>query len=144
MFDSILVVCLGNICRSPIGEALFKQKFPGKKIASAGIYAMVGAPADLSSIRVMKDKEGLDLEGHKARQLTEAMISEFELILVMDQEQKKHLESKYPFAHGKILLFDSVIEHREIPDPYKLPMHAFEHAYQLMREGVNVWATQLN
>ena len=49
MFDSILVVCTGNICRSPIGERLLRQLLPGKRITSAGIYGLEGSPADVSA-----------------------------------------------------------------------------------------------
>ncbi|HFE7854362.1 TPA: protein tyrosine phosphatase, partial [Klebsiella pneumoniae] len=46
MFDSILVICTGNICRSPIAERILRKIFPNKKIDSAGVGAMVGYPAD--------------------------------------------------------------------------------------------------
>ena len=49
MFKSILVVCTGNICRSPIGERLLRQHLPDRHIASAGIYGLEGCPADDSA-----------------------------------------------------------------------------------------------
>ncbi len=49
MFKSILVVCTGNICRSPIGERLLRQHLPDRHIASAGIYGLEGSPADDSA-----------------------------------------------------------------------------------------------
>ncbi|HCR3060929.1 TPA: protein tyrosine phosphatase, partial [Escherichia coli] len=52
MFDSILVVCTGNICRSPLGERYLRREFPNKKIDSAGTGALVGYPADASAEKV--------------------------------------------------------------------------------------------
>ena len=46
MFSSILVVCTGNICRSPMGERLLRQQLPGKQVSSAGIFGLEGHPAD--------------------------------------------------------------------------------------------------
>ena len=52
MFNTILVLCTGNICRSPIAEALLKNALPGRHVHSAGIGAMVGWPADPHSVAV--------------------------------------------------------------------------------------------
>ncbi|MCP5602776.1 protein tyrosine phosphatase, partial [Klebsiella pneumoniae] len=49
MFNSILVVCTGNICRSPLAERILRKSLPGKKIDSAGTNALVGHPADSSA-----------------------------------------------------------------------------------------------
>ncbi|HII0504054.1 TPA: protein tyrosine phosphatase, partial [Klebsiella pneumoniae] len=64
MFDSILVICTGNICRSPIAERLLRKAMPDKIIDSAGVGALVDKPADASAQRVSK-KYGLSLDGHK-------------------------------------------------------------------------------
>lgn len=58
MFNSILVVCTGNICRSPIGERYLRRALPNKKIDSAGISALVGHSADDSAIRIA-EKHGI-------------------------------------------------------------------------------------
>ena len=59
MFDSILVICTGNICRSPIGERLLRQLLPNKRIDSAGVGALVNHAADESAIRVAKKMDFL-------------------------------------------------------------------------------------
>jgi protein-tyrosine phosphatase len=82
MFDSILVVCVGNICRSPTGERLLQQAFPSKRIASAGISALVGKSADDTAVAVANE-HNLSLEGHLGKQLTKEMCREYSLILVM-------------------------------------------------------------
>ena len=55
-FENILVVCVGNICRSPMAEALLKQRFPEKNIDSAGVGALVGHGADDAAIKVMQEE----------------------------------------------------------------------------------------
>jgi len=76
MFDSILVVCVGNICRSPTGERLLQQLVPGKKISSAGVGALIGKPADAMAIEVAEEHQ-LSLYGHIAKQLTKESIRLF-------------------------------------------------------------------
>ena len=89
MFDSILIVCVGNICRSPIGERLLKELLPHKDISSAGISALVGNSADAKAINVA-NAHGLSLNGHVARQLTTEMCRKSSLILVME---RKHIDA---------------------------------------------------
>lgn len=72
MFDSILIVCVGNICRSPIGERLLKELLPSKVVSSAGISALVGNSADEKAASVA-NKYGVSLDGHIAQQLTAEM-----------------------------------------------------------------------
>ncbi|MGL4220446.1 MAG: protein tyrosine phosphatase, partial [Shewanella sp.] len=72
MFEKILVVCVGNICRSPTGERLLQAHFPLRDISSAGISALVDKPADKLAYEVAF-KHGLSLEKHCARQLTQAL-----------------------------------------------------------------------
>ena len=69
-FDNILVVCVGNICRSPMAEALLKQRFPNKNIDSAGVGALVGHPADPAALEIMT-KQGIDITSHVAKQIDE-------------------------------------------------------------------------
>lgn len=69
MFDSILVVCTGNICRSPIGEYILRRELPNKKIDSAGTGALVGKNADPKAIKIAAE-HGIDLKEHKGQQFT--------------------------------------------------------------------------
>ncbi|WP_397599742.1 low molecular weight protein-tyrosine-phosphatase [Silvanigrella sp.] len=106
--NSVLLVCIGNICRSPYAEIKLKEILKNSKldnfnISSAGIYAMIGEPANLNSIKVANEKN-LDLSGHIAKQLTIDHVKLYELILVMEEDQKKWIEKKYPFSFGKVHL----------------------------------------
>ena len=59
MFEKILVVCVGNICRSPTGERLFRERLPGRQVSSAGVSALVDKPADKVASEVAQ-QHGLD------------------------------------------------------------------------------------
>ena len=67
--NNILFICIGNICRSPIAEGLFKHAMPKKAVCSAGIGALVGEPADPLSIQLMWE-HGIDIGAHpKSKQI---------------------------------------------------------------------------
>lgn len=143
--DSILVVCIGNICRSPIAEAMLKAEFPAKRVWSAGIAALVGRPADPFSLQVAQ-QGGLDLSEHRAQQLTSQMCTQADLILVMETAHKRELEQQYPLARGKIhCLGDcgTAIPLFQIEDPYRQPVAAFETAYAAIETGVKHWAGRI-
>lgn len=142
MFDNILVVCAGNICRSPIAEVMLKRELPAKNISSAGIIAKDGMPADESSVSVSADG-GLDLSGHKARRLSSKLCSQVDLILVMEPKHVQDVTQRYPQASGKTMLIGRWNGVDEIPDPYKLSIEAFEHVYQLLDQACLAWAKKL-
>ncbi|HFI5306682.1 arsenate reductase/protein-tyrosine-phosphatase family protein [Serratia liquefaciens] len=143
MFDSILVVCVGNICRSPTGERLLKQHLPNKKIASAGIGALIGNPADTNAVTIA-EKNGLSLEGHQGRQLTSNMCREYDLILVMEKKHIDAVSRLAPEARGKTMLFGHWLGQREIADPYRQSHEAFEFVYRLLDESAQKWADALS
>ncbi|AGO54438.1 MULTISPECIES: arsenate reductase/protein-tyrosine-phosphatase family protein [Serratia] len=143
MFDSILVVCVGNICRSPTAERLLKQHLPEKEIASAGISALVGNPADKSAIAIA-EKHHLSLEQHEARQLTKEMCREYSLILVMEKGHIDAVCRLAPEVRGKTMLFAHWLGQKEVPDPYRKSAEAFEFVYRLLDDAAQKWAEALN
>ena len=137
----ILVLCIGNICRSPIAEALLKQQFPDKQIWSAGLGALVGKPADPLSVEVAA-AHGLDLSTHRAQQVASWMCQRAELILVMEQDHKAQLEKQFPLVRGKAFRLGEPGQF-DIADPYRQPKDAFEAAYSAIALGVSQWATRI-
>lgn len=138
----ILVLCIGNICRSPIAEAMLKKEFPDKTIWSAGLGALVGNPADPMSVD-LAEKNGYDLSGHRAQQVSAWMCQQAELILVMEQSHKTDIENRYPMVRGKTFCLGSVGGF-EIADPYRLGREAFDTAYAAIARGVADWTTRIH
>jgi protein-tyrosine phosphatase len=142
MFDKILVVCVGNICRSPSGEYLLKSLLPNKQIASAGVGALVGKPAD-EMARLVAIEHGVSLEGHQAQQLNSEMCRDYDLILVMEQGHIGAVTNIAPEVRGKTMLLSHWNNKLDIPDPYRQSKEAFDHAYQLIEKSCQAWAKKL-
>lgn len=143
MFNSILVVCVGNICRSPTGEKLLKKYLPNREISSAGLKALVGQPAETSACDVANQHE-LSLEGHQGKQLTATMCREYDLILVMEKGHIDAVCRLVPEVRGKTMLFGHWLERREITDPYHQSREAFEFVFRLLNESAQKWAHALS
>ncbi|QHM71598.1 putative low molecular weight protein-tyrosine-phosphatase AmsI [Mixta intestinalis] len=143
MFNSILVVCVGNICRSPIGERLLKRYCPQITVASAGLAALTDYPADKNAVKVA-EQHSLSLEGHRARKLTSAMCRENDLILVMEKQHINDISQIAPEVRGKTMLFGHWCNGREITDPYRKSIEAFEAVYLLLDDAAQKWAHALN
>ncbi|EPC04140.1 hypothetical protein L861_02175 [Litchfieldella anticariensis FP35 = DSM 16096] len=147
MFDHILVVCTGNICRSPVGEALLKRLCPGKRVASAGLGALVGKGVDPNALR-LGEADGLELGAHRARQVTLEMLQDADLILVMSEGQRRAIGELLPAAMGKTMLYGRWLEGEqrqgvEIPDPYRKSPEVFAHVHQLLTRAADAWAQKL-
>ncbi len=145
MFKRILVVCTGNICRSPVAEAFLRQQLPERQIGSAGLGALVGKPVSPLA-RELAEADGLDVSHHQARQLTATMIQEADLILVMSEGQRRAVGQQAPQALGKTLLLGRWLDGgkgRDIPDPYRKNVEIFEHVHGLLKDAVLGWAEKL-
>lgn len=139
--NSVLLVCVGNICRSPMAEAIFARQLPNIEVASAGVGALIGHPADPHAIKLMSE-QGYDLANHVARQISKSICQHFEIILVMDGGQKAYIEARYPFARGKIFRLTECLK-LDVPDPYRQGMDAFENAYSLISQGSEYWIERI-
>ncbi|PSV32243.1 MULTISPECIES: phosphotyrosine protein phosphatase [unclassified Photobacterium] len=146
MFNKILAVCVGNICRSPSGERLLQKKLPAKHIASAGIATqksgLIGKSADAMACEVMEQYD-VDLSHHQAQQLTPELCHEYDLILVMEKGHIEAVTNIAPEARGKTMLFGQWIGQRDIPDPYRQSREAFEHSLMLVEQASQAWVAKL-
>lgn len=140
-FKNILVVCVGNICRSPMAEYFLKTQHPTLNISSAGISALVGHPADDKAIYCM-DQLNIDLRSHIARQLNADLIKQNDLILVMSHNQQKHIEQTWNFAKGKVFRLGHW-QAQNVPDPYKNDQAFFDQTCQNIQKYVQDWHSQL-
>lgn len=146
MFHNILVVCIGNICRSPMAEALLKNAISGINgnecsVASAGISALVGHKADEKASQLMMAK-GLDISPHRACQLNKQMIRKADLVLVMELAHKTEIEIKEPSAKGKVFRLGEWGNY-DIPDPYQSDIKIFESVLVQIDQGVSQWIKKL-
>lgn len=145
MFQHILVVCIGNICRSPVAEAMLRAQLPNKHFASAGLGARVGEGVDPKA-RQLAETAGLNVAEHSARQLTPAMLQAADLVLVMSDGQRRAVAELSPTALGKTMRLGNWLESgkgRDIPDPYHKSQEVFEHVHQLMSEATQAWVKKL-
>ena len=141
-FDNILVVCVGNICRSPMAEALLKQRYPRKNIDSAGVGALVGHPADPAALEIMTAQQ-LDITKHVAKQLDENLAKKADIIFTMSDGQTKWIEERWPFCRGKTFKLGHW-KNKDIADPYKHEMSAFKTAYQDIVDSLEQWADKIS
>ncbi|SFQ36767.1 low molecular weight protein-tyrosine-phosphatase [Variovorax sp. 770b2] len=134
---TVLTVCIGNICRSPMAEGLLAAGLPHLRVVSAGTGALVGKPADATAQALMRAR-GIDISGHVAQQVSQMLCRQADLILVMDLAQRRYLESTYPFVRGKVFrIADTMAE--DVPDPYRQGDAAFERALALIDAGARTW-----
>ncbi|WP_454902168.1 low molecular weight protein-tyrosine-phosphatase [Variovorax gossypii] len=138
---SVLTVCIGNICRSPMAEGLLAAGLPHLRVFSAGIGALVGQPADATAQALMR-RRGIDISGHVAQQVSQLLCRQADLILVMEREQRRHLESAYPFVRGKVFRI-AEFTGQDVPDPYRQDEAAFEHAFALIDTGARAWIERI-
>lgn len=142
MFNSVLIVCIGNVCRSPIAEVILKKSLPTKKIQSAGIAAMTGSSADEMAVSI-SEEHGYCLKSHKARQLTRIMCQEYDLILIMEKAHIAAVSYFSPEVRGKTMLLGYWNQKKDIPDPYGKSADAFEYTFSLIKESVIGWKSVL-
>lgn len=144
MLHDILILCVGNICRSPMAAALVGQALadrPGARVHSAGVAALAGAPAD-PLVQILLADRGLDLSGHRARAVAPPMVRTADLILVMEDTQRRFLLSAEPAAAGKTFLLGHWTE-TEIADPFMQPRAAYERALAEIDAAVAAWLPRL-
>jgi len=140
-----LLVCVGNICRSPMAEALLRKRVLANnaniKIASAGVGALAGCEADTTA-KILMSEKGLDISEHRAKQLTNGLFSDYDLILVMEKNHINAVHGIAPLSKGRVHLLGKWSDF-EIPDPYKQSRYEFEVALELIERGVDEWSERV-
>lgn len=147
MFERILVVCVGNICRSPTVEFFLKSVFPNKHISSAGLAALVGHDMDAQA-RKVAEQQGLFCPKHRARQLTRELCHEADLILVMEQRHRDGVSQLCPEARGKVFLLGqssaAANTSADIADPYQKSDAFFDTTYTQLQLACQAWVKRLS
>ena len=143
MTTRILVVCLGNICRSPMGQGVIEQRAAEAGLAlmvdSAGLGAWhIGDPPNPRGLKTALAR-GYDNSRQRARQVRAADFHDFDLILAMDADNVAGLERLRPAGAPDRTLAEVRLFHpsgRDIPDPYYGGPPDYEHALDLIEEAV--------
>lgn len=142
---SVLFVCMGNICRSPTAEGVFRHIVEREgldehiHIDSAGTHAYhVGEQPDSRAQQTARSR-GIDLSTQRARKVSHDDFEKFDYVLAMDSDNHAILASMCPDEKTDCLsLFLSFAEHRpesEVPDPYYGGAQGFEHVFDLVEEA---------
>ena len=142
MFKNVLMVCTGNICRSPYAEYALAAKAPGVKVSSAGSSALVDEGADTTALEVARER-GVDMTPHVARQLSTARVAGSDLVLVMDDEHLRRLLKRYPEARGKTFKLGKWLGDKNIVDPYLKPASFFALVYDEIDAAIETWLKHL-
>ena len=138
MITKVLMVCLGNICRSPLAEGILKHKVSSKKVyvdsAGTGGYH-IGNQPDIRSIAVAK-KYGIDISQQRCRKFSAKDFTEFDVIYVMDKSNYANIISlttnEAEISKVKLLLDEIDAVGNEVPDPYYDNKDGFEHVFKLI------------
>lgn len=150
MSVKILMVCLGNICRSPLAEGILASKLPQDKftVDSAGTGSWhIGHQPDIRSIAVAKEHH-LDISKQKGRQFQTSDFDAFDYIFVMDNSNYKdviHL-AKDETQQAKVQIILNELypsENVDVPDPYFGISNGFEMVYQMLDEVCEIIAAKL-
>lgn len=141
---SILFICTGNTCRSPMAAAFFQKLVDEKNIKtievkSAGVCTIAGLLATQESIQLL-EAEGVDLKKHRSRQLTEDMVKKTDLILGMTPY---HIQTAYrisPFARGKTYIImeytKTDLKNPQIPDPMGCTFEVYKKCFSKIKKAV--------
>lgn len=140
----ILFVCLGNICRSPLGEGILRHKAAERGLAhlvetaSAGTGGWhAGDPPDHRSVAVAR-RHGIDISAQRAQQLKPGDFNSYDLIFAMDRNNLRDIVRRAPHdSSADLHLFMDFVSgtNRDVPDPYYGSDADFEHVFQLVSEG---------
>lgn len=134
----VLLVCTGNVCRSPIAEHLLRRWLgPGSPwtVMSAGVSTFDGLPPSEEAVAALED-EGLDGRGHRSRYLTDALIDAADLIVVMTRSHRQSVLSRFPRARDRVVLlntFSHLRKDADVEDPIGMSIEV----YRACRDEMN-------
>jgi protein-tyrosine phosphatase len=144
MPHSILCVCLGNICRSPTGEALLQAVLPEARVDSAGTSGWHVGDPPYAPMQAAARARGYDLSQQRARQVTAEDFHRFDLILAMDSSNMEDLQAIRPAdATARLSLYLAPLDGapRDVPDPYYT--RDFDGVLDLIERAARAWAEKL-
>ena len=142
---TVLIVCTGTICRSPMAEVLLQARLARDdarqdwQVDSAGVWTVDGRPASAHAVEVMA-RRGIDLSDHRSRNVTREMMSQADLVLAMTRSHTEALGVAFPtYARKVYLLSEMTGQMRDVGDPYGGTRQEYAHTAkeleQLITDG---------
>jgi len=141
MVQSVLVVCIGNICRSPMAVGLLRTRLRHVRVESAGLGALIGYPADAIARELMRERDIL-IDDHRARPLSAPLCAQSDVIFAMDAKQKQSVIDRYPTMRGKVFRLGEFID-QDIFDPYGGERSDFQACLTLIDRAIEGWVERL-
>ncbi len=146
----ILVVCSGNICRSPMGEVYLIHKLEekgiqGVKVYSAGTLNITGEPADPKAIATAMDA-GLDLRNHSSYGIDHLPVGYADIVLTMEPQHSDYVAESFPAAKEKTHLLGEFYPRdfgATIPDPIGGSLEDFHNSFDMIRDSIDVFVAWL-
>lgn len=144
MFSRVLIVCIGNICRSPMAAAMLRERCGarGVHVDSAGLQACTGHGIDAMAESVLSDHSVISHE-HRARQVSVQQLHWADLVLVMELSHQRSVYKLAPEVRGKVYLMGKWRDDTEIADPFRRPKAAFVDTYDILTRCVEDWLPHL-
>ena len=145
MFDRVIILCTGNICRSPMAWGLLRNAVQsrglGMRVDSAGLAALSGEPPDPAAVRLLAER-GIDIRSHIAKQASEKLLLAQSLILTMERAQREYVERTWPVLRGRVYRWGEW-QGFDVPDPYGEDEAAFRDSLAAIDRGLTDWAKRM-
>jgi len=135
----VMVICTGNICRSPMAAAILQEELRSNdiEVTSAGLGALGGHEADALAVMLMEER-GLDVNGHRAVQFDGQRGLACDLILVMETAQRRAIEQNWTLLQGRVYRLGHWGKF-DVDDPYQRGEQAFRKSLTTIDRGVGQW-----
>ncbi|CAD6563099.1 low molecular weight phosphotyrosine protein phosphatase [Paraburkholderia sabiae] len=140
MIKRLLVVCTGNICRSPVVASILRGGLPQVEVSSAGVAAQDNAPVDPLAADVLKARTGFDIDAHRSRKLILPLCEEADVILVMERAHRQAVQNRFRASWGKTWTLDA---DEDVFDPRGYPRHVYDAWLGEIVEKAGVWADRI-
>lgn len=138
----IMMICAGNMCRSPFAEYYMRQKLEQAGVEgecfSRGLLAMPGRKVPCTALKVGLEFD-IDMQDHISQTLLAPDVDRAAMILVMEQGQRQHLSKMRPASIGKIFLLSQPSDGKRIADPMGKDEACFRKTYEEITMNIDAW-----